>query len=177
MPSRDRVVRAPRVRTLPLLICCAAASLATACGVEPVEGAWNHTPGDVLEDTCTLGAETPTDEYGQFTISAVVDDSFTISTSSAEDFSCILLGGGDFECPDRITESIDIQGLDAVIDINVRVDGKFSNPARASGEQTFSAACVGADCTGPEIESALMFAVPNTTLPCSYKVGFSAEAL
>ncbi len=183
MPFRDRVVRAVRalqalrVRTPSPLVCAAAVALAAGCGVEPVEGAWNHTPGELTEDTCTLGSQTPTDEYGQFTISAVADDTFTISTSSAEDFSCVLLGGGDFECPDRIADSIDIQGLDAVIDINVRVDGKFSNPMEAKGEQTFSAACVGPDCSGMEIDAALMFAAPNTTLPCSYTVGFTAVAL
>ncbi len=176
MRSRERVVRASGAfRALAASSCGAALLLAVGCGdVRPREGVWIHEPGAITEDTCMLGDNTATDPYGEFTIAELEGDRFTIITDADESFSCTLLGDGVFECPNRVVESFSEDGFDATLNINVRVDGTFTTERDAEGEQTFSAECVGPDCDNPLVLLFLQALFPNTTLPCNYKVGFTA---
>lgn len=175
MSSKNQVVHFPGARVG--LFCGAAMLLATGCGdITPREGAWIHEAGAITDDTCNLGADTPTDPYGEFTIGELNGDSFRITPGSADSFSCTLLGGGDFECPDRVADGIPIDNFDATINVNVRVDGTFSSETEASGTQTFSASCEGADCSNPLFVQGIKLFYPNTTLPCGYTIGFTADA-
>ncbi len=187
MRSGERVIRAirairsargrlPTSRALTTLSCGAALSLAAGCGdVVPREGVWIHDPGVITEDTCNLGDQTATDPYGEFVIADLEGDRFTIITDADESFSCTLLGDGLFECPNRVVESFPADGnYDATLNINVRVDGTFTTERDAEGEQTFSAECVGADCDNPLLLAVFELVYPDTTLPCQYKVAFTA---
>lgn len=183
MRTGERVIRAIRSarglfqtsRALTTLSCGAALLLAAGCGdVVPREGVWIHDPGVITEDTCNLGDQTATDPYGEFVIADLEGDRFTIITDADESFSCTLLGDGLFECPNRVVESFPVDMYDATLNINVRVDGTFTTERDAEGEQTFSAECVGDDCDNPLLLAILAFAYPDTTLPCQYKVTFTA---
>jgi hypothetical protein len=152
------------------------AALMGACAsdVLPQEGAWTYFPGALVDDECMLGADTSLDPYGAFIVSEVTAETFIINTGDAEPFSCRLLGGGAFECPERLESSAPVEGFDATITANVRVDGTFISEVEAEGTQTATFACEGADCGDPLIAFAIMLAYPNTTLPCSYTVEFTA---
>ena len=85
-----------------------------------------------------------------------------------------LTFAGFSSCAKVKVEPIEVKPIE--INVNVRVDGTFSSETEASGTQTFSASCEGADCSNPLFVQGIKLFYPNTTLPCGYTIGFTADA-
>ena len=118
----------------------------------------------IVDDTCEY-PDPPTDPDGNFTIVSTGEGTFTVDDGDVL-FDCTVSGSA-FNCPERLTETIDASPLDAIVSVHVSITGTFSSANAASGRQTANVSCVGADC-------ATAGAAVGVTFPCSVSETFTA---
>ncbi|MBW2261611.1 MAG: hypothetical protein JRG91_06520 [Deltaproteobacteria bacterium] len=155
-----------------LAIALAASFVAAGCGsdgngggtINPNSGTWLFVPGSIVDDTCEY-ADPPTDPSGDFAMLSTGDGTFTVNDGDVV-FDCTVSGSA-FNCPERLTETIDASPLDAIVSVHVSITGTFSSANAASGRQTANVTCVGADC-------AAAGAAVGVTFPCSVSETFTA---
>lgn len=130
---------------------------------DPETGQWSYDEYNVSGQGCNVGNQLNTD--GDFALENHGNGTFTITPADGTDpFQCTL-DGGDFDCPDRATESYEDPGLDARIDGQARAEGTFSDDTHGAGEQTVDVTCTGADCATVEVALGVDF-------PCTYTADF-----
>jgi hypothetical protein len=147
-------------RTLALI---AATTLLGACGFAPEEGTWLYTTDDVVQDTC--GGEIDQDP-GDFELFVSDDGDLIIDPDDGTDpFQCTL-SGRSFTCPERAGGEEEIEGFDAELSYVAVAEGTFSSPDEATGSQTGTVDCTGADCDP-------LAALVNATFPCTVEETFT----
>jgi hypothetical protein len=125
-----------------------------------------YTPGSIVDDVCEY-PDPPTDPNGEFTITSTGDGTFTVDDGGVL-FDCTVSGSA-FNCPERLTEEIDANPLDAVVSVHVSVTGTFSSSSASSGRQTANVTCVGTQCADAATYAGI------TGFPCSVSETFTAE--
>ncbi len=137
--------------------------------VTPAEGLWQYEeiPGGTNE--CTF-LEEPSNGFGEFEIVLTGGSSFTLRPGDATDpFTCTY-GNGAIDCDERLTDTVEPEGYDAVGNILVAVEGTQHSEISITGTQIGHIDCVGSDCD--DVAQAL-----GVEFPCSFTVPFSASAL
>jgi hypothetical protein len=129
----------------------------------PESGQWTYDEYDVTGGDCDVASQLNSD--GGFLLSNHGDGTFTITPGDGTDPFLCTLDGGDFDCPDRATESFSDPTLDARLDGQARADGTFSDATHGAGVQTVDVTCTGADCG--TIELAL-----GADFPCTFTASF-----
>jgi hypothetical protein len=137
--------------------------------VAPNEGFWQYeeTPGG--DNACTFLAD-PTNGFGQFEIVLTGGQTFTLHPGDSTDpFECSYAGDA-ITCDERLTDTVETPGLDAVGNVLVSVEGTINSEISFTGTQVGRIDCVGADCGLAEETLGVAF-------PCSFTVPFLATAL
>ncbi len=134
--------------------------------IDPRAGVWFIDNDDVIEDTCKVDAVTLTD--GEFEVYRAEDGDLIIDPQDGTDpFKCTV-DGDAFECPQQLTQTIQVNPFDAEVEVRARVDGAFDSDGAATGVRHADLTCTGGDCDS-------LAASFGTSLPCQMSVSFSAD--
>lgn len=139
------------------------------CGdpdITPKSGTWTYNGSMLATNSC--GDTAYTDPEGTFTV-AVSGDHFTVDDGNNDPFTCSF-GGGSYDCPQRVTDTIDDTGLDATVTIHASITGDLESATALGGTQTVQIDCTGASCD--TVAAFLNF----ESLPCAYSYTFTATA-
>jgi hypothetical protein len=131
--------------------------------VQPSSGRWGYseyTP--VTSSSCPELAQY-LDEGGTFLLDNHGNGTFTVRIAGEQPFDCSL-GGGAFDCPDRVTVTSDT-GVDATLTAHVRAGGRFTTSSLGSGRQHADLTCAGSQCSVVEATIGVRF-------PCAFDVDF-----
>lgn len=134
-------------------------------GDGPDSGAWVYADSGASSNDCTfLG--TPSQGLGDYQVINDGGDSFTIVPGDDTDpFDCDLVGAEQFECPQRLVDVIEEDGVAALLEVTVRIEGTTDTTAM-EGSQLGSITCTGADC---DVAEQLL----ATSLPCAFEIPFT----
>jgi hypothetical protein len=133
--------------------------------VAPRSGVWDYSEYVPSQNDCNIPADYG-DGDGGFGLQYDGAGTFTVfPNDGTANFDCDL-DGADFNCPDRLTEEVDVdQSLDATLTGHATAEGTFSDAENATGSQTAIVDCAGADC-------ALLEATTGADFPCTFAVDF-----
>jgi hypothetical protein len=133
--------------------------------VQPRVGVWTYDQQGLQNNTC--GDYAVTEDDTPFRVIESGDGTFVVEQSDPGNFTCTLTGT-TFACPSRIFDTFPIPDTDAVLTLNVRIDGVVESERRLSGLQTVDVTCAGVSCAAAPI-------VIGVTFPCAWEVPFEAE--
>lgn len=142
-----------------------------ACGgadVEPRSGTWTYSGSTIVSNTC--GDSFPTDPSGTFTVTVTDGGKFTVNAEDGADAFTCTYDGGEFECPNRVAETIEDPDLMASVTVHVGIHGDLASASELSGVQDVDVDCVGTGC------SLIQTAINVPQFPCAYSYSFSARA-
>lgn len=137
---------------------------------DPRSGRWGYVEYQQNQNDCNLD-----DSYGNgggsFLLENHGDGTFTVVPGDGTDPFVCQLDGGAFDCPDRATEVVEVEGgYDAVIIGHATAEGIFSDDDSGSGSQTATVSCQGGDC-------GIVEAATGVDFPCTLEVDFVIEWL
>lgn len=133
-------------------------------GIQPRSGTWVFANGEITKNTCNMEGEPSS---GDFTLLNNEDGTFIIDPEDGtENFLCTLMGA-DFDCPERLQETVMQAGVDATVDVRVRATGTFTSPTAAKGQQDATVTCTGTACNAVETLTGVQF-------PCEVSATYSA---
>lgn len=160
-------------RLLALITTLAGGALAggaLACGgadVEPKSGTWTYLGSNIVSNTC--GDSFPTDPVGSFTITVTDGGKFTVNAEDGADAFTCTYDGGKFECPNRVSETIEDADLMAAVTVHVGIAGDLDSSTELSGVQDVDVDCVGSGC------ALVQTAINVPQFPCAYSYSFNAK--
>ncbi len=137
--------------------------------IEPASGEWEFDGDPSDNEACSVEESDLGDPDGVFTIANNGDGTLTVTPDDGTDpFDCDL-NGAKFDCPDRYSDEIDIDLVEATITIKATASGTFSSNTEMSGTQDATISCAGSGCSTVE-------AYAGVTFPCDASQTFTATA-
>lgn len=137
-----------------------------AAEFDPPTGVWRYYDDGVVDNTCGM-ADVYRDPDTQFMLTNNGDGTITVSQATYGDFDCTM-SGRSFNCPERLSDSMQVDGTDATLSWSVSIVGEFSSDTEMTGEQHVDIDCEGSTCSlAPQVIGA--------ELPCGYTIEFHAE--
>jgi len=134
----------------------------------PTSGVWGYAEYAPNRNDCNLD-ETYGNGGGGFGLENHGDGTFTVIPNDGTDPFVCILDGSSFDCPDRATESEEIDSdYDATLIGHAVAEGMFDTDELGSGTQTATIACQGSDCGLAETALGIDF-------PCTLEVDFVIE--
>lgn len=130
----------------------------------PDSGAWMYMAEGLQTNTCGTG-DLFTDGDAEFLLYYNGDGVVTVDRGDTGTFEC-QLDGADFSCPSGYSGMQAVDGFDATVRWNVRIDGTFTSSTAMSGVQTVSFTCDGEACD--------LLSTVGVLIPCAYEYAFSA---
>ena len=133
--------------------------------VAPRSGVWDYSEYTPSRNDCNIPNDYG-DGDGGFGLQYDGGGTFTVfPNDGTAAFDCAL-DGADFNCPDRLTEEVDVDAsLDATLTGHASAEGTLSDAENGTGSQTAIVDCAGADC-------ALVEATTGVEFPCTFAVDF-----
>lgn len=131
---------------------------------EPLTGTWVFVNNEVVKNTCS-------DEFepgsGDFTLLNNGDGTFTIDPEDGSEAFLCTLDDADFSCPERLQETVPVDGVDATLEIHVGATGTLSSNRVAKGQQDAVITCTGGAC-------GLVAAAAGVSFPCEISATYTA---